>query len=76
MLVAIGTVSKPTKWIEIIDYDYGDDFTQYKNFSITNNQLDATLLPYEDAVNIVIPKVKEIFNDDFCTFYMGGIDEI
>ena len=72
MVVAVGTKATPVKWVELRDWGYGDDLNNLIDSTFVDSFANASLFDYEDAQNVVIPRLERLLGKEFVTY---GVEE-
>lgn len=72
MLVAVGTIKTPVWWVKLRDWGYGDDLNNIIDSTLVGDFADASFFNYEDAKNLVVPRLEELLDKKFTTY---GIEE-
>lgn len=72
MLVTVGTIEAPVQWVRLRDWGYGDDLNNIVDSTLVGNFADASLFDYEDAKNIVVPRLERLLSMKFTTY---GVEE-
>lgn len=72
MLVMVGTTEAPVQWVKLRDWGYGDDLNNIVDSTFVDNIVDASLFDYEDAKNIVVPRLERLLSMKFTTYGVEG----
>lgn len=65
MLVTVGTTEAPVQWVKLRDWGYGPDLNNIVDSTFVDNIADASLFDYEDAKNIVVPRLERLLGTEF-----------
>lgn len=72
MSVTVGTTKTPVQWVKLRDWGYGYDLNNIVDSTFVDNLADASLFDYEDAKNIVVPRLERLLGTEFTTY---GVEE-
>ena len=68
----VGTIKTPVQWVKLRDWGYGYDLNNIVDSILVDNLADASSFDYEDAKNLVVPRLERLLGTEFTTY---GVEE-